>query len=266
MKALDSESCRPRLGMGRILCDLGLMNLVYDDLASLILDGHAAARQLRASLCLRGARIPAEARRRTLRICDAVCQSLPSFLEMPRECFDESMACMGGDRAELLWWLRAMDEGHRRDFPALRGQKADPWVEEECAKLVSRLRGGFESLALGRGQFRDSTKLSMALCACALVESGDDGADLALDLHKAARAATCWMSTERLRRRLRLPRRALPSYAASLVLAASWYRGKGLGADLMLFVQKRQLRRFDKPEPALAGRASCREGGADPAE
>ena len=240
--------------MARLLCDLGLMSLVCDDLASLILDGKSAVSQLRASLSLRAARVPSDLMSRISSVCDGVCQSLSDFLKMPRECFDEALSCMGGDRADLLWWLRAMDEGHGEGFPAMLGQEVDPLVKDECARLTSALQPSFDALALGRGQFRESTRLSLALCASAVVESGSEGEGAADPdcLHEAARAATCWMSTERLRRRLRLSRDALPVYAASLVLAASWCRRAGLGQDLMLFVQKRQMRHFD-PSPSEAG-------------
>ena len=256
--------------MAGSLCDLGLMSLVCDDLASLVLDGRAALEQLLVSLDLPMARLSRADRRSIGLICRCVRQSLGEFLEMPRECFDEALSCMGGERADLLWWLRAMDEGHGEAVPSLLGQKDAGWDKEECCRMAASLGPSFDALELGRGQFRESTRLSMALCACSALErqgpEGEGAADAAL-LHDAARAATCWMSVERLRRRLRLPSAALPLYCAALMLVSSWYGRQGLGQDLILFVQKRQMRRFDAKAPpgwndSARQRAAAPGGGA----
>ena len=259
--------------MARSLCDLGLMSLVCDDLASLILDGRSALEQLMASLDLRKSRLPKAERRSLILTCRCVRQSLGEFLEMPRECFDEALSCMGGDRADLLWWLRAMDEGHGEVVPPMLGQKDLDWDTDWCCELASSLQPSFDALALGRGQFRESTKLSMALCAREAMErqghEGEGAVDAAA-LHDIARAATSWMSVERLRRRLRLPASALPLYAAPLMLVSSWYKRQGLGQELILFVQKRQMRRFDaKAQGSTKDAALCQSasiGDAEPQE
>lgn len=248
--------CSRRGGlMARSLCDLGLMSLVCDDLASLILDGRSALEQLLLSLDLRCARLPKACRRSIILTCNCVSESLGEFLEMPRECFDEALSCMGGERSDLLWWLRAMDEGHGDGVPSMLGQKYDGWDRDACRRMAASLQGSFDALALGRGQFRESTKLSMALCAGEVMRrqgpEGEGAADTAL-LHDIARAATGWMSVERLRRRLKLPAIALPLYAAPLMLVSSWYQRQGLGQELILFVQKRQMHRFDAKTTACS--------------
>ncbi len=229
----------------RILCDLGLMNLIYDDLTSLMLDGNGALKQLIFTLQKKDIRLSRTDRLRVSRVCESLEDKLSDFLMMERADFDETLSCNGGMGSELLWWCRGMQEAYDRGFPSLRltGIEVSGIVYSE--RLFENLYNEYSSLALGRGQFRECTRLAIALCAGSvrLCEDPDDGITLS-DIHLAARATSAWMSTERLRRAMKLTPKAVPLYVASLRLVTSWYMKAMLEKELVFYVQRHQILRF----------------------
>ena len=138
-----------------------------------------------------------------------------------------------------------MHDSYDKSFPSLRLIGVEESLIESSEIFNRRLYDEYSSLGLGRGQIRECTRLAMALCAVRvrLCEDPDEGITLT-DLHLAARAASAWMSTERLRRVMRLTKNAVPLYEAALRLAASRYVNVSLATELVFYVQRRQSLRF----------------------